>query len=318
MIAATFTPTKAIFDKPLALALIFLAALPALAVEAIRVSPNVYFIQGELGAPSIANRGHTSNAGFVVTSNAIVVFDALGTPVLGREFIAAIRKVSKLPIKRVIVSHYHADHFYGLPPFKEIGAEIWAHGAARAYLNSDAARQRLIERQTTLAPWVDKNMRLIGADRWLTAEVTFKQGGLTFRVFPIGPAHSPEDLAMVVEEEGVLFVGDLMFAGRLPFVGDADSKAWIAAIDRIVKFNPKILIGGHGGVSRDAAADLRMTRDYLVYLREKMGEAARNFEDFDTTYEKTDWSRFSHLPAFHEANRRNAFNTFIRMEAGDK
>lgn len=295
-----------------------LATLPACALDAIRVSPSVYFIQGELGAPSLANRGHTSNAGFVVTGDGVVVFDALGTPVLGREFIAAIRKVTPLPIKRVIISHYHADHFYGLPPFKDLGVDIWAHISAQAYLRSDAAQQRLIERRSSLAPWVDQSMRLIPADRWLESETTFKQGGLTFRVFPIGPAHSPEDLAMVVDEEGVLFVGDLMFAGRLPFVGDADSKAWIAAIDRIVKFNPKILIGGHGGVSRDAAADLRMTRDYLVYLREKMGEAAINLDDFDATYEKTDWSRFSHLPAFQEANRRNAFNTFIRMQNGDK
>ena len=123
---------------------------------------------------------------------------------------------------------------------------------------------------------------------------------------------------MFVEGEDVLFVGDLMFAGRLPFVGDADSKAWIAAIDRIVKFNPSIMVGGHGDVSRDAAADLRMTREYLVYLREKMGKAADELEDFEVAYAKTDWSRFSKLPAFEAANRRNAYNTYIRMQGGDQ
>ena len=247
-----------------------------------------------------------------------MVFDALGTPVLGKEFIAAIRKVTQAPIRRVIVSHYHADHFYGLPPFKEIGAEIWAHPAAGVYLKSDAAQQRLAERRTSLAPWVDANMRLLGADRWVDREVSFKLGGLTFRVFPVGPAHTPEDLAMAVEEENVLFVGDLMFAGRLPFVGEADSKAWIAAIDQMVKLNPKIMVGGHGDASRDAAADLSLTRAYLVYLREKMGAAADALDEFDEAYKKTDWSRFSHLPAFNEANRRNAFNTYIRMQGGDK
>ena len=123
---------------------------------------------------------------------------------------------------------------------------------------------------------------------------------------------------MAVEEENVLFVGDLMFAGRLPFVGEADSGAWIAAIDRVVKFNPKVLIGGHGDTSRDAAADLRMTRDYLVFLREKMGAAAAELEDFDVAYHRTDWSRFAHLPAFEAANRRNAYNTYIRMQGGEK
>jgi len=293
-------------------------ALPSLALEPIRVSDAVYFIRGEAGVPSAANRGHTSNAGFIVTREGVVVFDALGTPVLGKEFIDAIRTVTPAPIRRVIVSHYHADHFYGLPPFKAAGAEIWAHRAARAYLDSDGARLRLAERRQTLAPWVGADMRLVPADRWLEGEASFKLGGLTFRVFPVGPAHTPEDLAMAVEEEQVLFGGDLMFAGRIPFVGDADSRAWIAAIDRIVQFGPKILIGGHGDASRDAAADLRMTRDYLVYLRDKMGAAASELEDFDAAYAKTDWSRFSHLPAFEAANRRNAYNTYIRIQGGDK
>jgi glyoxylase-like metal-dependent hydrolase (beta-lactamase superfamily II) len=161
-------------------------------------------------------------------------------------------------------------------------------------------------------------MRLVPADRWLDGETSFRMGNLRFRVFPAGPAHTPEDLAMLVEGEEVLFVGDLMFAGRIPFVGEADSRAWIAAIDRIVKFNPKIMIGGHGDVSRDAAADLRMTRDYLVYLREKMGAAAAELEDFEVAYARTDWSRFAQLPAFEAANRRNAYNTYIRMLGGDK
>ena len=297
------------------LALALSLALPAQALDPIRVSGSVYFIRGEAGLPSAANRGHTSNAGFVVTKDGVVVFDALGTPVLGRELIEAIRKITPAPIRRVIVSHYHADHFYGLPPFKDAGAEIWAHRAARGYLDTEAAKLRLAERRESLAPWVGADMRLVPADRWLEGETSFKLGGLTFRVFPVGPAHTPEDLAMVVEEENVLFVGDLMFAGRLPFVGDADSRAWIAAIDRIVKFNPKVLIGGHGDASRDAAADLRMTRDYLAYLREKMGAAADELEDFEVAYRRTDWSRFSHLPAFEAANRWNAYNTYIRMQS---
>ncbi len=287
-------------------------------VTPIKISPSVYYLRGASGVPSLANRGHTSNAGFVVTREGVVVFDALGTPVLGRELIDAITKVTRAPIRRVIVSHYHPDHFYGLPPLKAAGAEIWAHPAAQQYLASAAAQERLAERRKSLAPWVDDKMRLIAADRWIDAETSFKLGGLTFRVFPVGPAHTPEDLAMVVEEENVLFVGDLMFGGRLPFVGEADSRAWIAAIDRIVKFAPKVLVGGHGDVSRDATADLRLTRDYLVYLREKMGAAADALDEFEEAYKRTDWSRFSHLPAFQEANRRNAFNTYIRMQGGDK
>ncbi len=299
-------------------ALAFALALPAAAVEPLRVSPSVYYVRGESGIPSRSNRGHTSNAGFVVTTEGVIVVDALGTPVLGQEFIEAIRRVTFQPIRRVIVSHYHADHVYGLQAFKALGAEIWAHRAARAYLDSDAARQRLAERRQSLAPWVDGQTRLVPADRWLDGEERFRLGGLTFRVFPLGPAHTPEDLALAVEEDGVLFVGDVMFVGRLPFVGDADTSAWISAIDRVVRTRPKIVIGGHGAASRSAAADLSLTREYLAYLRQTMGTAAEELEDFDVAYRKADWSRFAKLPAFEAVNRRNAYNTYIRMQGGDK
>ncbi|HTP60791.1 MAG TPA: MBL fold metallo-hydrolase [Burkholderiales bacterium] len=302
----------------LLLALALCCALPALALEPIRVSQSVYYVRGETGLPSTANRGFTSNAGFVVTREGVVVFDALGTPALGKELLDAIREITLVPIRRVVVSHYHADHFYGLAAFKKAGAEIWANRAARGYLASEAARQRLAERRQSLAPWVGADMRLIPADRWLDRETSFQLDGLTFRIFPVGPAHTPEDLVMAVEEENVLFVGDLIFSGRVPFVGEADSKAWIAAIDRIAEFKPKVMIPGHGDASRDPAADLRLTRDYLVYLREKMGAAAEELEDFEVAYARTDWSRFAQLPAFEAVNRRNAYNTYIRMQGGDK
>lgn len=300
------------------LALLALAAGSASALEPIQLSPSAYFVRGEAGLPSHANRGFTSNAAFVITREGVVVFDTLGTPVLGEELLAAIRSLTRRPIRRVIVSHYHADHFYGLAAFKAEGARIYAHASVKAYLASEAPRARLEERSRTLSPWVPADMPIVPPDRWITRETTFRLGGLTFRIIPVGPAHTPEDLALLVEEEGVLLAGDLMFAGRVPFVGDADSRGWLASIERVVAMKPRVLVGGHGDASRDAAADLALTRDYLAYLRKTMGEAANELVDFEDAYRKTDWSRFSHLPAFEAANRRNAYNTYIRIQGGDK
>ncbi len=66
-----------------------------------QISPHGWFFQGEAGMASAQNKGFMSNAGFVVTDDGVVVFDALGTPALGRAMIAAIRKVTPQPIKRV-------------------------------------------------------------------------------------------------------------------------------------------------------------------------------------------------------------------------
>lgn len=313
-------PHWAVTRIPMALLLFALAtaahaAQPAtVPVEPIQVSPHCWYVRGLAGEPSRQNQGFTANAGFVVTGEGVVVFDALGTPPLGDALLRAIRAITDQPIRRVIVSHYHADHFYGLQAFKAAGAEVWAHASAKPYLESEAPALRLQERRTSLAPWVDDSARIVHPDVWVAGDTSFELGGLTFRVYHVGPAHTPEDLGLVVPQEGVFFAGDLMFGGRIPFVGEADSKAWLAAIDKLQKEPPRVLVGGHGEASTNASADLQLTREYLLYLRERMGAAVQEFVPFEQAYAETDWSRFSHLPTFSAANRRNAYNTYLLME----
>jgi glyoxylase-like metal-dependent hydrolase (beta-lactamase superfamily II) len=283
-------------------------------VTPIKVSAHCYYVQGEAGAASSANEGYMSNAGFVVTDAGVVVFDSLGTPVLAHKLVAAIKTVTSLPIKRVIVSHYHADHIYGLQVFKDMGVEIWAHNRGQEYLNSDAAAKLMVQRREDLFPWVDENSRLVAADKWLGEETRFEMGGLHFILHHVGPAHAPDDMVMFVQEDSVLYAGDIIFIGRIPFVGDADSHSWLRAIDKLLEFKPKYMITGHGTASHAPVADLVFTRDYLKYLRKVMGQAVEDFVPFDEAYAKADWSKYEKMPAFGDANRDNAYNTFLLME----
>jgi glyoxylase-like metal-dependent hydrolase (beta-lactamase superfamily II) len=279
------------------------------------VVPGVWFVQGEAAMGSSANRNFISNAGFVVTDEGVVVIDALGSPVLAEELIAEIRRVTPKPIRYVIVTHYHADHIYGLQAFKAAGATIVAHQAGRDYLGSDTARLRLEASRRDLFPWIDDKTQLVGADRWLAErETTLRLGGLDFELRHVGPAHTTEDLAVFIPQLGVLFAGDLAFQGRIPFVGQADSRQWIASLTQLLAIKARVVIPGHGPVSTNPAADLALTRDYLVHLRKSMGDAARDLEPFDEAYAKTDWSRFEQMPLFKAANRMNAYNTYLLME----
>ncbi|ODV03361.1 MAG: MBL fold metallo-hydrolase [Thiobacillus sp. SCN 63-57] len=286
-------------------------------MKLVRLGVHSYFVQGQSGAASSENQGFMSNAGFVVTRDGVVVFDALASPPLAEKLLGLIRTVTKQPIKRVIVSHYHADHFYGLQVFKAQGAEIWAQRAAEGATRTEDAARRLAQRKEALFPWVDDDTRLLEADHFVEGDTEFGMGGLHFTLRHVGPAHSSEDLAMLVKEDGVLYAGDVVFRGRVPFVGDADSRAWIAALDKLIAVHPRILVPGHGAPSRTPRADLVFTRDYLSYLRSSMGKAARNLVPFDEAYEKTDWSKYRAMPAFNEANRVNAYNQYLRLETED-
>ena len=284
-------------------------------VEAIKIAAHSYYVEGKSGAASAENQGFMSNAGFVVTDAGVVVFDSLGTPALAASMLAAIAKVTNQPVKRVIVSHYHADHIYGLQVFKALGAEIWAHTTGQEYLGSDEAQLRMQQRRELLKPWVDEHTKLLPADKWLTGDTDFEMGGVHFELRYVGPAHSNEDMAMFVQEDGVLYSGDLVFKGRVPYVGTADSRMWLQALDKLIAFKPKYMIPGHGSASGTPVADLKLTRDYLEYVRLAMGRAVKEFIPFDEAYAQTDWKRFSSLPAFLDANRANAYNTYLLMES---
>ncbi|MES2406157.1 MAG: MBL fold metallo-hydrolase [Pseudomonadota bacterium] len=283
-------------------------------VTPVKVGAHSYYVQGLSGAASSANEGYMSNAGFVITPAGVVVFDTLGTPSLAAELVKQIRKITQQPIKIVIISHYHADHYYGTQVFKEIGAEIWAHKNGQGAIRTDAAAARLAQRKETLFPWVDQNTHLIPADKWLDGDTDFEMGGVHFALRFVGPAHSAEDMAMLVKEDDVLYAGDLVFKGRVPFIGDADSKAWLAALNKLIALKPRVLVPGHGAASNTPLTDLTLTRDYLTYVRTEMGKAVKDLVPFDEAYAHTDWSKYAKLPAFPQANRRNAYNTYILME----
>jgi glyoxylase-like metal-dependent hydrolase (beta-lactamase superfamily II) len=292
-------------------------AQPGLAADlrAVPVADRIWFVQGEAALGTAANRNFISNAGFVVTDAGVVVIDGLGSPALATELLAEIRRVTSQPVRYVIVTHYHADHIYGLQVLKAAGATVLAHPAAREYIASDTAQRRLEASRQELAPWIDEKTQLVTADRWLEdKETTLRVGEAEFVIRHVGPAHTPEDLVVFVRGTGVLFAGDLVFRGRIPFVGQADSRQWIESLGRLMEMQPRIVVPGHGPVSDAPIPDLQLTRDYLLHLRTTMGEAARNLEPFDEAYARADWSRFERLPLFRAANRMNAYNTYLLLE----
>jgi len=279
-----------------------------------KVSASAWYVEGVSALGSPQNQNFISNAAFVVTPAGVVVIDALGSPALAERLVAEIRKVTPKPITHVIVTHYHADHIYGLQTFKALGARIIAHQAARLYLNSDTARLRLQASREELAPWVDEDTRLVEADEWIAGDQILKIGGIEFQLRVVGPSHTPEDLVVYLPSEKVLFAGDLVFRSRIPYVGQADSRHWILALERLLTFDAGVVVPGHGPLSQEARQDMQLTHDYLVYLRESMGKAAANLEPFDEAYKNTDWSQFEHLPLFRVANRMNAYNTYLLLE----
>ncbi|MEJ5173347.1 MAG: MBL fold metallo-hydrolase, partial [Hydrogenothermaceae bacterium] len=88
---------------------------------------NMYMVRGVDSMPSVENRGFMSNAYAVLTKEGWVVIDSLSTPELSEEFLSGLKKIKKAPVKYLIITHYHPDHWYGASTFKEAGSTVIAH-----------------------------------------------------------------------------------------------------------------------------------------------------------------------------------------------
>jgi glyoxylase-like metal-dependent hydrolase (beta-lactamase superfamily II) len=286
----------------------------------------VYYTVGYSGVPDSGNAGHTSNAGFVVTGEGVVVFDALGTPALGYAMLAKIREVTDQPVRALVVSHYHADHVYGLQAFREHAEEvvIRAQQRVREYFNpqgfkrGEDARRRLEQRREALFPWVDEGTYLVEPDRLFGQSERFTLGGLTFQLRHMGPAHAPGDSMMVVPELGVVFSGDIIYKGRIPFLDSpqVDTANWLAGLEHLTAMEPPpaFVIPGHGEPSADVDEAVSFTRGYLRFVRSEMKAAVRDFTPFAQAYEAVDWSPYLDMPAFEASNRGNAYRVYLEME----
>jgi glyoxylase-like metal-dependent hydrolase (beta-lactamase superfamily II) len=278
-----------------------------------KVSEHVYYVQGAAGIAT-DNKGFISNAAAIVTDNAIAIVDALGSPSLAKRFVEELRTVSDAPIETVLVTHYHADHIYGLQVFEDLGAKIIAPGGFQDYLDSPAAEERLQERRFSLDPWVNEDTRLVRPDVVIVEQTDMQLGDVTLDIRYLGPAHSDGDLAVLVRPDNVLISGDIIFEGRVPFTGSADTGRWLEVLESLDDTGIEALIPGHGPAAKKPGEAVSRTLDYLEYTREQMAAAVDEMIPFAEAYEATDWSRFQKLPAFDAAHRRNAYGIYLSLE----
>lgn len=286
----------------------------------------VYFSIGSPGVPGAENEGNTSNAGFVVTSEGVVIYDALGTPSLGKALVDEISKVTDKPVRYVVMSHYHADHIYGLQAIRErfplaviVAQERSAEYQEQSEVSDERADARLQQRRSALFPWVNEKTRVIRPDLTFEAQATIRLGDHEFRLIYSGPAHSSSDTMMIVQPDGVLFAGDIVQNGRVPFMNsdDVDTRRWLVSLDEVKRLRPTFIIPGHGQPTTEAAEAISFTSNYIRYVRDVMQKAVSEWIDFDDAYKNADWSTYAKMPAFSSNNRGNAYRIYLELEASN-
>lgn len=208
-----------------------------------------------------------SNAGFIVGSTGVLVVDTLVDVRPAKELLAEIRKLTNLPIRFVVNTHYHLDHTGGNAVFAEAGATILAHRNVRSWLRSENMKffpEAKPEPKTRVES-------LVLPDEVYTDAVDIYLGSRLLEVrYMLG--HTGGDSVIVVPDANVVFGGDLIWQKHFPNLIDANTADWIKTLEKLLAdHSSATFVSGHGDLA--TPADVRNFHDYLVTLREDIAKA---------------------------------------------
>jgi len=188
--------------------------------------------------------------------------------------------------------------------FKDEGAQVWAPKGTWDYLDSETAENLLDSRRTVLFPWVTDETYLVKPDRIIDQDTKFSLGEHQFLISYFGKVHSDGDMSLLSVNDQTLYSGDIIFSGRLPYVGDADIIKCTKTLDRIRKTQVDYFVPGHGIASNQPKQTMDLTCRYLNFLLDKFSVAVKEMKPFEETYAAIDWSIFANEAAFGAANRK--------------
>ncbi len=253
-----------------------------------------------------------------MTREGVLVVDALGTPYLGRRMLAAIRQVTDQPVKYLVITHAHPDHYYGAAAFAELpGVKVISHAGTVDYVHSSTIQQSVAYRKAFL-PAEMKDFKAVVPDILLGGdhprEYTVRLGGKTFHIYDSGQHHSHGDLVMYQQPGDILWVSDLAFNGRVTFIGDGHLREILPRQDWLVETFPKVrlMVPGHGAPQTVPFPMLAQTRAYVQQLTGKVGTSLKQGESLQDAVAHSDLPEFANVPLY-QLNHRNNANYVYRV-----
>ncbi|MBT5631660.1 MAG: MBL fold metallo-hydrolase [Nitrospina sp.] len=187
--------------------------------------------------------GIDSNTTFLITSEGVVVIDTRVTPQEAGKVLAEIRKRTDLPILYTINTHYHGDHTFGNQIFKDSRAII-AHENVRKSLMGSSGKDHLDFFKTMNIPGMDETI-ITPPNMIFKEKMEIFVGGYNLKLIHVR-GHTDGDLFIYIKQLRTLITGDLVFNGKIPYMGDAYVEEWISALTYLGDLDAEIYIPGHG------------------------------------------------------------------------
>lgn len=273
--------------------------------------------------------GLDGNSIAIITADGVVVFDANGTPAAAAAVLAQLRGLTSQPVRYLVNSHWHWDHWYGNQVYREAfpALRIITHEKTRELMAGPAIEfnrpgletdlpgylaglEKYTARLTDSAPdnpriprlrqaleegrWFleqKRSVRLTLPDTTFTDRMVLELGGREIDILHPGRAVTPGDAILWLPDDRILLTGDLI-VNPVTFALSGYPTEWLRALERVDSLDARLTVTGHGDALRDEKLLHATMQVFRVLLRE--GQAARQ------RGLSADEAREAILPGLHE------------------
>jgi len=234
------------------------------------------------------------NSGVVVTDQGVFVIDAQATPIMAQDVVARIRGVTDVPVRYVVLSHYHAVRVLGASGYNAefVVASQGTHDLiverGEQDMHSEIGRFPRLFRAVESVPGLTwPNMVF---ENRLVLHLTYKGKPRTVEIAHVGRGHTKGDTIVWLREERILYSGDLVEYAATPYTGDAYLRQWPATLDRLEAMQPQALVPGRGAAlmtPADCKSGLDGTRDFIRAMYGSVEAGAKAGKPLNAIYKET-------------------------------
>ena len=279
------------------------------------VADNVYAIITPTRAlPSADNGGWNSNSAFVVTDAGVLLFDSGSSTGIGLAIRDTITDVTAQPVRWIVNSHAHGDHWLGNAAFADSVEQIFASSDVLAAIEADGSGW--VGRFDVMTGGITGQSEILLPNRTVDEPTELMLGDVPFRLVLADGSHSPGDLMLWLPLQEILITGDVVYSDRMPSTNAGNLKNWIQTLERLQHLQPKVVVPGHGDVTDIAGIERlhALLSELWIAVEAGVEEGLSDYEMLPQVSAALASFR-PYYPGLEDKLRRDLSHVFLQVEA---
>jgi glyoxylase-like metal-dependent hydrolase (beta-lactamase superfamily II) len=248
----------------------------------------------------------TYNSGIIVTSEGVVVLDALNSEAVARAQREAIAGTIRQPVRILVSSTFHNNYSKGNVGY----ADVLKIG----HENYRTDLLELMQREKVSAE--EQKARL--PNQTFRDRMTLYLGGKEIQILYVGRAHTRGDSIVFVPQDRIAYLSELYFADQFLFINDGYGLDWLRALDGVEALGAEIFVPGHGPMpadARDTRQGLRRFRQMLVDVRDAVQKEVARGATEDQAVAAIRWPQYEKMQGY-DAQRETAVRRLYQQLTG--